>query len=82
MTPRGFSRIDDCTTRRSGARRASVSRFWSRPAPGTMVFLREVKSLLGYEADADLLFEPPVSETLTRKFTARGTRFGPVQLLD
>jgi serine/threonine protein kinase len=83
MTSRGFSRIEElyhAALRRPPGERVA---FLEQACAGDEVLLREVKSLLGYEAEADRLFEQPVSEAVTRRLAiVRGTRFGPYEILD
>ena len=68
--------------RRSGSPPGERVAFLEQACAGDEGLLREVKSLLGYEVEADLLFEQPVSATVTRKLAIGGTRFGPYELLD
>jgi hypothetical protein len=50
---------------------------------GDKDLLREVKSLLGYEAEAKRLLEEPVAKAGTQKLAiVRGTRLGPYEVLD
>ena len=82
MTSRGFSRIEALYHAALGRPPGERVAFLEQACAGDEGLLREVKSLLGYEAEADLLFEQPVSETVTRKLAIRGTRFGPYEILD
>ncbi len=82
MTSRGFSRIEALYHAALGRPPGERVAFLEQACAGDEGLLREVKSLLGYEVEADLLFEQPVLATATRKLAIGGTRFGPYELLD
>jgi eukaryotic-like serine/threonine-protein kinase len=83
MASRGFSRIEELYHAALGHPPGERIAFLQQACAGDEGLLREVKSLLGYEAEAERLFEQPVSEAATRKLAIlRGTRFGPYEVLD
>ena len=82
MTSRGFWKIDELYHAALGRPPGERLAFLEQACAGDEGLLREVKSLLGYEAKADRLFEQPVSGTVTRKLAiGRGTRLGPYEIL-
>src|SRR5262245_11250567 len=83
MTFRDFSRIEELYHAALGRPSGERVAFLEQACGGDESLLREVKSLLGYEAEAEQLFGQPVAEAVTRELALlRGTRLGPYEILD
>src|SRR3954468_5200697 len=83
MTSRGLSRIGELYHAALGHPPGERVAFLKQACAGDEGLLREVTSLLGYETDAERLFEQPFSESVTRKpAILGGTRFGRYEILD
>ncbi len=83
MASRRFAKVEELYHATLGRPPGERNAFLEQACGEDEDLLREVKSLLGYEAEAERLLERPVSEAVTRKLALLpGARLGPYEVVD